>query len=283
MTSLVDPTNEPGDLDGLQKELTEAVTSTTVVEAGEAALAATTSPAPVENALEKAQELSGKYEGKSASEVAEMHRNLESAYGRMANDLGTQRKLTDRLLDLKRTDDLTSNSPDPVEVSSTELLDNPTQALDKYLSSRESQLAQATDQRLAQMEASMAQERFTTAHPDHDRIANDPAFAEYLQASPLRTRLAQMAVQGDWSVAADLMTEYKSTINQDAPADNATEAARQVGLEAPRQSTEAAAVKAGKVYRRADLIRLKLEKPDVYADPGFQDEILRAYAEGRVK
>jgi hypothetical protein len=282
MTSLVDPKNDIGDLDGLQKELTEAVLDTTVVEAGEAALAQP-SPAPVTDALQKAQELAGKYEGKSAAEVADMHRNLESAYGRMANDLGTQRKLTDRLLDLKRTDDLTSNSPDPVEVSSTELLDNPTQALDKYLSSRESQLAQATDQRLAQMENSMAQDRFTTQHPDHDRIANDPAFAEYLNASPLRTRLAQMAVQGDWSVAADLMTEYKSTTNQEATAHDPTEAARQVGLETPRQSTEAAGVKAGKVYRRADLIRLKLEKPDVYEDPKFQDEILRAYAEGRVK
>ena len=40
---------------------------------------------------------------------------------------------------------------------------------------------------------------------------------------------------------------------------------------------------AGKVYRRADLIALKQQRPEVYADPVFQQEILQAYADGRVK
>jgi hypothetical protein len=36
-----------------------------------------------------------------------------------------------------------------------------------------------------------------------------------------------------------------------------------------------------KVYRRADLIRLRLENPDRY--DALQDEIMKAYSEGRVK
>jgi hypothetical protein len=36
-----------------------------------------------------------------------------------------------------------------------------------------------------------------------------------------------------------------------------------------------------KVYRRADLIRLRLENPDRY--DALSDEIMKAYSEGRVK
>jgi hypothetical protein len=60
-----------------------------------------------------------------------------------------------------------------------------------------------------------------------------------------------------------------------------TEGARKASLEGG--SGNDAAAPTGKVYRRADLIRLKMEKPQVYEDPGFQAEILLAYAQGRVK
>lgn len=278
--TLVDVNNEPGDLAALEKDLSEAVTTqATADKATQATKPATTdSPAVPE-----------KYEGKSLQDVVDMHRNLESAYGRMANDLGTQRKLTDQLLELKRTEDLNQNpAAKPVEVSSTEILDNPTGALDKYFESRESQIAAQTTERLAQMEAALAQDRFTAKHSDYNEIANDPEFVAWLQATPYRSRAAQLAVQGDWNAADELMTEFKEIraakpAGEGAPAtDPNLEAARAASLEssgtAGGQSTSS-----GKVYRRADLVRLKLEKPKIYGDPQFQQEIMQAYAEGRVK
>jgi len=52
-----------------------------------------------------------------------------------------------------------------------------------------------------------------------------------------------------------------------------------VGRGVSRTSSEATAGK--KIYRRADLIRLRTNDPERY--DALQDEILEAYAEGRVK
>ena len=279
MTDLVDPTNDPGDLEGLEKDLKEAVTM-------EAPAAVEEDHIPADNRISDthAEDLPAKYQGKTIQDVIDMHRNLETAYGRQANDLGTQRKLTDRLLDLKRTDDLSQNSTEPLpEVSSTELLDNPTQALEGYLGAREQRMAAETEARLSGIESTLAQERFTAKHPNYESIANSPEFAAWVNLSTLRTRTAQNAIDGDYQAASELLDEYQLSAAHATPKDNPLEEARQAGLTSSQASPDSAAQSGKKVYRRADLIRLKLEKPEVYSDPGFQTEILEAYAQGRVK
>ncbi len=279
MTELVDPTNDPGDLEGLEKDLQEAVTMEAPVEVEKSHI-------PEDNRIgdEPGYELPAKYKGKSHQDVIDMHKNLESAYGRMANDLGTQRKLTDRLLDLKRTDDLSQNSPEPLpEVSSSDLLDDPTKALGNYLDAREQRLAADTEARLSGIEATMQRESFMAKHSDYESVANSQEFAAWVQLSPLRVRSAQAAIDGDWQAADEILDEYKLAQNVAPPKADPLEEARQAGLTSSQASPDAASPSGKKTYRRADLIRLRLEKPEVYSDPGFQTEILAAYDEGRVK
>ena len=205
-TKIVDPKLEIGNIEGLKQDLREA---TLMQPAGEE-----TSHMPVDGNAGTDALNSGvpeKYAGKSVTEVIEMHRHLETAFGRQSNDLGQQRKLTDKLLDLKRTEDLVQHSPETLpDISSNDLLDNPTQALDKYLDARELRVAATTDQRLAEMETVLAQERFQLKHQDYSQIANDPAFAAWCGASPLRSRYAQAAIAGNWTAADELLDEYKN-------------------------------------------------------------------------
>jgi hypothetical protein len=279
MASLVDVENEPGDVEGLEKSLTEAVTADNRPEDQK-----TNKMEPSEVSQDP---LKGtKFEGKGVDEILDSYNNLQSAYGRMANDLGTQRKLTDQLLDLKRDNDLQSNAPDPLpSVDPAKLLDDPTQALDGYLAEREARNQRAYDERLAQMEAQMQADRFMQKHPDFMDVGQSEEFRSWAQATPVRNTAANLAAQGDWNAADALLNEYKAEMaNKPAPVDSAAkegiEAAKQVGLESAASEGSSGS---GKVYRRADLIELKLRKPHVYGDPSFQAEILKAYSEGRVK
>ena len=287
---IVDVKNEQGSLDQLEKDLAEAVATSHTSEQKPDAAPAAPVAAP-------AKKLPPKLEGKSPEEIAEMYANLESAYGRMANDLGTQRKLTDRLLDLKRSDDLQQNSPaqaPEVKVSGSELLENPKDVLDRYFDTRLAQIEQNNAKRMESVETSMAEQQFNLHYgAEAATVGNDPVFAQFVQATPLRTDLAQRAANGDYEAANALMAEWMGTKpllqqSTSAPAqddannqdNSALEEARQAQLESGASGTGTAS---GKIYSRAQLIELRITKPHMYSDPAFQAEIMKAYQEGRVK
>ena len=84
MTMPIEPTNEIGDLDALEENLKNAVMDpAAVVETDH-----TPSGGLVERKTDTGSvpaDLPAKYQGKTTSEVIEMHKHLESAYGRQAN------------------------------------------------------------------------------------------------------------------------------------------------------------------------------------------------------
>jgi hypothetical protein len=275
--SLVDATDTSGNLAQIEQDLAAAV------------LARPSEKPEVKKQEDKpvldGDDIPTKLRGKSLTEVVGIYRDLESAYGRQANDLGTQRKLTDRLLDLKRETDLGNNSaPEKVQIKSDELLENPTAALEKYNAPRDAEQAQ----RLAALEAQLAAQTFIGRHPDYQSYVNNPEFTDWVKASPTRARAAAVAAGGDWSAAADLLDEYKAIKASNVKKDEAEETddnlddARKASLESSSQGTPGAK-KGGKVYSRASLMKLRVEKPDAYYREDFQAEILQAYAEGRVK
>lgn len=276
MSILVDDINEegPGDIEALKRDLAE-------------------SQAPAETESEpEAPELPEKYRNKSLEDIVEMHRNAESELGRRANELGQYKKLTDELLDLKRRQDLAIGGADRTEtedplpaISSSELLDDPNAALDRVLSAREQRENARREREAAERARLEAESEFANQHPDATEIANDPSFLEWVKQSPAYTRLGQEAAQGDLTAASVLLSEWKSR----QTTDEANAEPKSKVKEARAASTESTSVSApsdapnGKVYRRLDLIRLKLQDPEAYGDPNFQQEIMRAYAEGRVK
>lgn len=296
MVSLVESVEAPGDIDQLQKDLSAAVTAQPAQGGG----SGNSAQGATQNKAERPSWCPEKFWNAEKGEVdsvklAESYSNLESSYGRMANDLGHQRKLTDRLLDLKRETDLQQQQPPkPPALKGDELLENPSEALDRYLAAREAQRESPAVSRVQQLEAQMAAQALISKHPDYQTVASEPEFLAWVQASPYRARLgAQVAQQQDWVAADELLTEYKDRKRSQAPAPQQTQQkpqaneqelldqARKAGLEGSGGGSGSG--KSGKVYRRADLLELKLRKPEVYYDEQFQAEILKAYAEGRVK
>jgi hypothetical protein len=86
----------------------------------------------------------------------------------------------------------------------------------------------------------------------------------------------------DFSSADELLSTYKeikqvrSNNVQDAGKQQKAQALRAAGVD-----TGGSGEVTKKVYRRADLIRLKMTDPDRYEQ--LQPEIMSAYADGRVK
>jgi hypothetical protein len=287
---VTEPANAPGDLSALESTL-KAATST-------AANQTPTGTNKSDDAATKPDWLEDKFWtgdlAESAQKQAQAYKPLQSTLGRMANDLGSQRKLTDQILALdKRTPDTsTAARPQPPKVDPRALVDDPTATLDAYWQTREAALRKEFDERQAASNIAAAESAFRTKHSDFDAVTGDPKFATWVSSSPLRKRAAALAGQGNYVIADELLTEYKALNGKAPPAaddanrggdDAATVAARAAALESAAQSGGAGGSSKGPVYRRADLIKLKMEKPAVYADPTFQNEILRAYAEGRVK
>lgn len=240
-----------------------------------------------------------KFRGKSTQDVVEAYLNLEREHGRVVNDLGEQRRLTDRLLDLdqqKRASDLQRNGGDPAElpeVTTDDLLTRPGEVIGRLVDARVKAALEPTNQRVTSLEAGLTQSDFRRAHADADAIANSPEFLAWVQKSPLRLRAAQAANQGNWTAANDLMSEYKaqhlpttSTSSDDNSTGDDLEAARQASLETSGSAggkNGADGKPQGQLYSRAKLIRLRIENPDEYYDEAFQEKIQRAHAEGRVR
>lgn len=240
------------------------------------------------------EKLPAKMRGKSLDEVVEMYQNLEREHGRVVNDLGTQRSLTDRLLGLKRDEDLQRGGAKPpkVEVSSAELLEKPTEALERFSSARESALVQNLNDRLAQVERATVEAVFSSKHPDAQQTANSPEFRAWVAESRTRQRTAGMAARGDFGAADDLLTEWKD-IQSRKTKDTDVDTQRRGNLDAARRASLESGAETGgedsgrgkdnRIYSRAAIMKLKVEDPAKYESDEYQNIILQAYAEGRVR
>jgi len=90
----------------------------------------------------------------------------------------------------------------------------------------------------------------------------------------------------DFNSADELLSTYKAIkavqSNEKQVQAAATQAkAQETALRAAAVDTGGTGEVSRKIYRRADLIKLKMTDPDRYM--ALQDEILAAYAEGRVR
>ena len=278
-SALVDTKNDekPGDVEALKKELAAAVTKPEATEAKEP---------PAEDEPEK-------YRGKSREEIMQMHQNAERKIGQTGNELGQYKQLTDQLLNLKRREDLAKGGAEPEEedeplptITQTEILDDPNAAIAKAVEARLSRAERRKERQAQQTQEEQLQQAFQQRHPDAEEIAGSEEFQAFVAKSPSRQMLAAAAINaGNLYAANTLLDEWKATTSsekEDTPdQDDRIEAARKAATVSTGASTASDAPK-GKTYRRLDLIRLKLEDPEAYGSEAFQNEIMKAYAEGRV-
>lgn len=281
----------PGNSETARKALTHAVTGT-------GAETQNTEPTGGKSFLDTplTDGVPDKFKGKTMKDILDSYTNLESTHGRMANELGTQRQLTDRLLDLKRDGDLSKNGQpaaparQKLEVTAADILDKPAETLDRVMAQRETEFTRVVDQRLQRLEMTNAENAFKQRHTDFNEVCTGQQFGDWVRSSPIRLRAAAAANQGNWQIAGELLDEFKGSRTSADGAAAKTDATQTADLAGARRATldtssgrgSDGASKGGTVYKRTDLMKLRIEDPEAYYDEGFQAEILRAHAEKRV-
>ena len=238
-----------------------------------------TEASPIEVQPESEEpELPDKFKGKSVTEIVSSYENLEKELGRKGQEIGELRQLTDQILKQQIT-----TQTETAEEEEVDFFDDPNTAVSKAIENHpkfrefeEQQKVQSAQATTRQLEA---------AHPDYLEVVADPKFQEWVKESPIRTQLYVQAHNYDLNSAMELMGNWKerSLITNTAKAEEQKAMKRSEALRTGKAvsggSSESTAGK--KIYRRAVLIRLKTTNPQRYED--LQDEILSAYADGRVK
>ena len=219
-----------------------------------------------------------KYQNKSAEELVQMHQEAEKLLGRQSSEVGELRKVVDNYIQTQ----LTPEQEAPQEVEEIDFFTDPDKAVDRAIQNHPKiREAEAVTNQYRQSNA-MAQ--LKGKHPDMEAILQDTKFAEWIQASKVRTRLFVDADQKyDHEAADELFSLWKERQNVVQQTAKVEQQARKQAVKAAstgnaRGSSESAPKK---VYRRADIINLMKTDPNRYA--ALQPEIMLAYQEGRVR
>ena len=245
---------------------------------------APTTDAQPEVKPEPVADLPEKYRGKSAIEIAKMHQEAEKLIGRQANEVHEVRSLADQLLK-QQLEARTKETP-PIEESLEEdFFVDPKQAVNRQVEKHPAVIE--ARQAALEMKKMKTAQQLSAKHPDFTSIAQDTGFQDWVKSSKIRLNLfAKADAEFDFDAADELLSTYKE-LKQIKQQTQTTQTAA-VESKAQEQAMRAASVDVGgagetsrKVYRRADLIKLKLTDPSRYE--ALQDEILAAYAENRVK
>lgn len=245
-------------------------------------------PEPVAKQEPEVEELPEKYKGKTAAEIAKMHQEAEKLIGRQANEVHEVRSLADQLLKQQLEANKKVTQEPSEESLEEDFFADPKQAVARTVEKHPAVLE--AKQAALELKKMKTAQQLAAKHPDFTTIAQDAGFQDWVKSSAIRLQLfAKADAEYDFESADELLSTYKE-IKQIKQAQQAqqTAAVDKAESQAQAQAMKAASVDVGgagesskKVYRRADLIKLRMTEPDRYMQ--MSDEIMQAYAEGRVK
>jgi hypothetical protein len=228
--------------------------------------------------IEQKVELPEKYRDKSLDDIVKMHQEAEKLIGKQAQEVGEVRKLADELIKQNLGSRQQQTKQEEPEV---DFFENPQKAVQRTVDSHPDIIA--ARQVTLEMKRSQIQQRLAQEHPDFGEIAKDQDFANWVKSSPVRIKIFEQADSGyDFDSANELLSTYKQLRGvKNKQMSDAGEASRKQTLKAVGVDTGGSGESSKKVYRRADLIRLKMQDPNRYE--ALSDEIMVAYQEGRVR
>lgn len=227
---------------------------------------------------EEVSKVPDKYRGKSLEDIVTMHQEAEKLIGRQAQEVGEVRRLADELLKQQLSQ---KQVQPPVVENEIDFFEDPQSAIRKAVTNHPDVLA--AKQASAQLKQIQTHAMLNKKHPDFADVVRDTEFQEWVKASPMRLNIYAMAdANYDFNAADELLTTFKqirtSKTQQTTDAGNAV---RKQNLSAASVDVGGTGESSKKVYRRADLIRLRMTDPNRYE--ALEPEIRAAYNEGRVK
>lgn len=232
-----------------------------------------------EQATTEEQEVPQKYQGKSTAEIIRMHQEAEKLLGKQSSEVGELRKVVDDYIQTQ----LSEQAPQQSE---------PEEEID-FFSEPDKAVARAIDNhpKIKEAEKISNQYRQSTAmaelqrrHPDMNEILQNDKFVDWIKGSKIRQQLfVQADQQYDYEAADELFTLWKErqqVVNQTAATEK-TERKKAVKAASTGNVRGSGEQSAKKVYRRSDIIKLMKEDPERYMS--LSNEIMAAYADGRVR
>ena len=234
-----------------------------------------------EQEVEQPQEpsLPEKYHGKSLEEVVQMHQEAEKLLGKQSSEVGDLRKVVDDYIQTQLTDTETQATNADEEV---DFFSDPDKAVERAINNHPK--IKEAENISNQYRQSTAMATLQTKHPEMQGILQDAKFADWIKASKIRTRLfAQADQQYDVDAADELFSLWKErqqVVTQTA-ANEKQQRKQSVKSASTGNARGSGEQRAKKVYRRADIIKLMRTDPDRYQ--ALSNEIMQAYAEGRVR
>lgn len=236
-------------------------------------------PVEVEEPESTEEDLPEKYQGKSASDIARMHQELEKRLGQQSQEVGELRRHFDEYV---QSSIQAQSAPEVVE-EEVDFFADPSAAVAKAIENHPTlKQAQAV---AAEMAKAQALAKLKETHPDMNEVLAEEGFKEWVSGSEIRRSLYEQADRNyDFASANELLTLYKErkgVVAQTAKVEKQHQKneVKKASTGSARSNPEGATAK--KVYRRRDIIELMNTDPKRYES--LMPEIMKAYAEGRVK
>jgi hypothetical protein len=221
-----------------------------------------------------------KYQGKSLEDVVQMHQEAEKLLGRQSSEVGELRKVVDDYISQSITTTAPQQYVEPED--DIDYFTDPQAAVNRAIENHPK--IREAEQYTAEYKKQSSLAALQSRHPDMQDILSDNSFAEWIKASKIRTQLfVQADQQYDADAADELFTLWKDRKTVAQQTANVEKQARKQSLKAANTGNARGSAEGSrkKVYRRADIIKLMRTDPDRYQ--ALSDEIMAAYAEGRVK
>jgi hypothetical protein len=225
------------------------------------------------------EDIPEKYKGKSVKDIVRMHQEAERAIGKQGSEVGELRRIVD---DFVKAQTVTQKQQAPEVEEEVDFFTDPDKAIASAISKHPK--VREAEQLSAQMKKAEALANLKSAHPDFTEIVNDGSFSEWINKSKVRQELFSRADRNyDFDAANELIStwkERKQVVSQSQAVEKIErkQAVKAASMGSSKGSGEPASKK---TYRRADIIELMRTNPDRYQQ--LSDEIMSAYAEGRVK
>jgi hypothetical protein len=220
-----------------------------------------------------------KYKGKSVKDIVRMHQEAERAIGKQGSEVGELRRIVD---DFVQAQTVSQKQQAPEVEEEVDFFTDPDKAIARAIEKHPK--VREAEQLSVNMKKAEALANLKAAHPDFEQVIQSPAFGEWVVKSKVRQELFSRADrQFDFDSAHELLSTWKE---RQGVVDQSVAVERQQRKQSVKSASTGSSKGSGetaskKTYRRADIIELMRTNPDRYQQ--LSDEIMAAYAEGRVK
>lgn len=220
-----------------------------------------------------------KFKGKETADVIKAYTELEKELGRKNNEVGELRKLTDDFL--KQQLEVPTKETKASTIDLDDLLDNPNDVLNRAVDNNP-RIA-ALEKQLLEAKIEKQRQGFESKHPDFQSILDSGDFRNWVSKSQVRQKMFLEANAAyDYATLDEVFSLYEELRGAaKAEAETKAQTKRKEALRDTSVEKGSTGEVTKKVYRRADLIRLKQTNPARYSD--MSEEIMLAYQEGRVR